>query len=250
MLVASTWLFNPTSIEVKQQRLTIQPVPVAVRSKVCSRPLAGSAGSKPTGGMKHCVLSGRGLCDWPIPRLEESYRVCVSSLSVIKANKNPHGYNEKVVMNKTERKKTSYTPTRITCFHGVHNDNLITSSSSNCNDSTGRPINMKKARLGRESTATQCSLMRDIENEARCSAIWCETSKMKHGAVQFDERHRKWSTAQCSLMRDIENEARRSAVWLETSKMKHDAVQFDERLRKWSTTQGSLMPDIENEANL
>jgi hypothetical protein len=24
-----------------------------------------------------CVLSGRGLCDGPIPRTEESYRVCV-----------------------------------------------------------------------------------------------------------------------------------------------------------------------------
>jgi len=37
-----------------------------------------------------CVLSGRGLCDRPITRPEESYRVrmCVS-LSVIRCNSNP-----------------------------------------------------------------------------------------------------------------------------------------------------------------
>jgi hypothetical protein len=34
------------------------------------------------------VLSGRGLCDGPIPRLEESYRLCVS-LNVMKCNNNP-----------------------------------------------------------------------------------------------------------------------------------------------------------------
>jgi len=52
---------------------------VAVPSKawVCGRSLAGSAGSNRTGGMEHCVLSGTDLCDWPIPRLEKSYRVCV-----------------------------------------------------------------------------------------------------------------------------------------------------------------------------
>jgi hypothetical protein len=38
-------------------------------------------GSNPTGGMdvcllySVCVLSGRGLCDGPIPRPEESYRL-------------------------------------------------------------------------------------------------------------------------------------------------------------------------------
>jgi len=26
---------------------------------------------------ERCLLSGRGLCEKPIPRLEESYRVCV-----------------------------------------------------------------------------------------------------------------------------------------------------------------------------
>ena len=34
-----------------------------------------------------CVLSGKGPCEGPIPRPEESYRVCVS-LSVIKCNSN------------------------------------------------------------------------------------------------------------------------------------------------------------------
>ena len=60
------------------------PIPVAERSKawVCSRSPAGIAGSNPAGGMdvccECCVLSGRGLCDGPIPRSEESYRLwCV-----------------------------------------------------------------------------------------------------------------------------------------------------------------------------
>jgi len=40
---------------------------------------SGIAGSNPTGGMDVCfecyVLSGRGLCDEPITRPEESYRM-------------------------------------------------------------------------------------------------------------------------------------------------------------------------------
>ena len=32
-----------------------------------------------------CVLSGRGLCDGPIPRLEESYRVCVCACACARA---------------------------------------------------------------------------------------------------------------------------------------------------------------------
>ena len=58
---------------------------MAERSKtsVCDRSLAGIAGSNPTGGMDVCifecfVLSCRGLCNEPIPRLEEPYRLwCV-----------------------------------------------------------------------------------------------------------------------------------------------------------------------------
>jgi hypothetical protein len=45
-------------------------------------PVAGIVGSNPAGCLavscECCVLSGRGLCDRPIPRKEESYRVvCV-----------------------------------------------------------------------------------------------------------------------------------------------------------------------------
>ena len=60
------------------------PIPVAERSKawVCSRSPAGIAGSNPAGGLDVrllWVLSGRGLCDGPIPRSGESYRLwCVS----------------------------------------------------------------------------------------------------------------------------------------------------------------------------
>ena len=57
---------------------------MADRSKawVCNRSPAGIAGSNPAGGMdvccECCVLSGRGLCDGPIPCPEESYRLwCV-----------------------------------------------------------------------------------------------------------------------------------------------------------------------------
>jgi hypothetical protein len=58
---------------------------VAARSKawVCSS-LVGTASSNPAGGgdmhIYFCVcslLSGRGLCDGPIPRPEEFYRACV-----------------------------------------------------------------------------------------------------------------------------------------------------------------------------
>jgi len=45
--------------------------------------LAGLAVTLPTGSWMFtfdecCLLSGRGLCDGPIPRPEKSYRVCVS----------------------------------------------------------------------------------------------------------------------------------------------------------------------------
>ena len=58
-------------------------IPVAARSKawVCGRSLDGILGS-PARDMdvccECCVLSGRGLCDGPITRPEESYRLwCV-----------------------------------------------------------------------------------------------------------------------------------------------------------------------------
>jgi hypothetical protein len=59
---------------------------VAARSKawVCGRSLTGIAGSNFAGGAwlsvayECCVLSRRGLCDGPITRSEETYRVlCV-----------------------------------------------------------------------------------------------------------------------------------------------------------------------------
>ena len=57
------------------------PIPVGARSKVwvCGRSLAGIAGfeCRRGHGCQSCVLSGRGLCDGPIPRLEEAYHVCV-----------------------------------------------------------------------------------------------------------------------------------------------------------------------------
>ena len=65
--------------------------PVAVRSKawVCGRLRDGITGSNPTWSAdvscEYCVLSGRGLCDGPIPRMEEFYRECVYvSFSVTK----------------------------------------------------------------------------------------------------------------------------------------------------------------------
>ena len=64
-------------------------LPVATQSKtwVCGRSLAGIVGSNPAGC---CVLTGRCLCDGPIPRPKESYRVRERvSLSVIICNKNP-----------------------------------------------------------------------------------------------------------------------------------------------------------------
>jgi len=61
------------------------PNPVAARSKawVCGCWLAGIAGSIPAPGhgclsCECCVLSGRSLCNGPITRVEESYRMwCV-----------------------------------------------------------------------------------------------------------------------------------------------------------------------------
>ena len=63
--------------------LPIGPIPVAVGSKawVCGRSFAGNTGRKPRRAWvslcNECfVLSGRGLCDGPITRPEESYRKC------------------------------------------------------------------------------------------------------------------------------------------------------------------------------
>jgi hypothetical protein len=70
------------------------PIPVAAPSKaqVCGRTLAGIVGSDPAGGMNVCLLwvfelSGRGICDGPIPCPEESHRLwCVSECDQVKIN--------------------------------------------------------------------------------------------------------------------------------------------------------------------
>ena len=51
------------------------------KARVCGRSPAEIARSNPAGGMDglsvvSVVLSGRGLCDGPIPRPGESYRLC------------------------------------------------------------------------------------------------------------------------------------------------------------------------------
>lgn len=50
-------------------------------TRVCDRSVVGIAGSNPAGGWmsvsrKVCALSGRGLCDGPEPRPQESCRMC------------------------------------------------------------------------------------------------------------------------------------------------------------------------------
>ena len=64
--------------------MALEPIPVAARSKacVCCHSIGGIAGSNPADGMDvcllWCVLSGRGLCDGPIVRPEDLFRLwCV-----------------------------------------------------------------------------------------------------------------------------------------------------------------------------
>jgi hypothetical protein len=61
------------------------PIPLAALSKawVCGCSLAEIADANSAGdklmslSCEHCVLLGRSPCDRPIPRPDESYRVCV-----------------------------------------------------------------------------------------------------------------------------------------------------------------------------
>jgi hypothetical protein len=70
------------------------PIPTAAQSKayVCGRERAGIVGSNPTKDIDVCLLwvvtlSGRGLCDGPIPRPEEPYRLwCVSECDQVNIN--------------------------------------------------------------------------------------------------------------------------------------------------------------------
>jgi hypothetical protein len=87
----SIFLFEHFSQEVLVYCTEIKflQIPLSALSKasVCGRSLAGIAGSKIAGAWMSvscecCVLSGRGLCDGPIPRAREFYRVwCVWVLS-------------------------------------------------------------------------------------------------------------------------------------------------------------------------
>ena len=72
--------------------MCIKHIPVIARSKAWAygRSLEGTAGSNPAGNMdvscECCVLSGKGLCDRPITRPEESYRMWCVCVLLIKAN--------------------------------------------------------------------------------------------------------------------------------------------------------------------
>jgi hypothetical protein len=74
----------------------LQATPVAPRSKewVCGLSHSGNVGSDPAGAWMSvscecCVLSGRGLCDGPIPRPVKAYGMCAPvSLSVIRCYNN------------------------------------------------------------------------------------------------------------------------------------------------------------------
>ena len=70
--------------------------PVAARSKawICGLPLTGIVGTNTADGMdiycECCVLSGRGLCDGLITRLDESYRlwcVVVCDIETVRARR-------------------------------------------------------------------------------------------------------------------------------------------------------------------
>jgi hypothetical protein len=60
--------------------VSTEPIPVAERSmpRVCGRSFAENEGSNPAWisiSCESCVFSGTALCDEPIPRSEESYRL-------------------------------------------------------------------------------------------------------------------------------------------------------------------------------
>ena len=75
---------------------------------VCCGSLAGIAGSSPAGVWMSvccecCVLLGRGLCDGPIPRPKESYRVCVCVIECDQVQQvTLHTCNEQVWRGQTE----------------------------------------------------------------------------------------------------------------------------------------------------
>jgi hypothetical protein len=83
--------------------------PRGLRRRSAAERLAGIVSSNPTDGMDVCllwvfVLSDRGLCDGPIPRPEESYRLrCVSQCDQVKIN-NLDTYCESVGEGRTTKR--------------------------------------------------------------------------------------------------------------------------------------------------
>ena len=79
-----------------KEAIFVRRQPPASRGWVCGRSLVGVEGleSRGWGGgiyvsCECCVLSGRDLCDRPIPRLEESYSECVCKRSGYQRKKEP-----------------------------------------------------------------------------------------------------------------------------------------------------------------
>ena len=79
LLLQGLVCLNCTFVFVNTHFLAVcehKPMSARPKSWMCGHSLAGIAGSIQAGGMDVCcVLSGRGLCDGPITRPEESYRV-------------------------------------------------------------------------------------------------------------------------------------------------------------------------------
>jgi hypothetical protein len=82
-------LYGHAGIYIK--RFHSEPIPATAPSKecVCGRSLAGIADSSPAGALisvccECFVLSGRSLCDTPIPRPYDSYTVCMSLNVILK----------------------------------------------------------------------------------------------------------------------------------------------------------------------
>ena len=85
VMMANYWKMQDHSVESSYEiwKVAARPKSAAVsllRLRVCITPAAWMSLS-----CECCVLSGRDLCDGPIPRPEKSYRVCLS-LSAMRSN--------------------------------------------------------------------------------------------------------------------------------------------------------------------
>ena len=74
LYILNTLFSHNTFIGKKATRI---PTTMRSKTRVCGRSLAGVAGSNPAGGMDVCLFECCvwGLCDKPIPRPEESYKL-------------------------------------------------------------------------------------------------------------------------------------------------------------------------------